>query len=103
MKGRRGSCRAEGADITRLIDAVATEPPGEGEPTIMLTQGCLFSREPLCSLTDSDCVAVSSSMLLPSTAFMSQNNIFEKFGSMHRDCSYLNAASTPEASSFGRM
>lgn len=40
MKGR-----AEGADITRLIDAVATEPPGEGELTVILTQGCLISQE----------------------------------------------------------
>lgn len=61
-----GSCRAEGADIRELIDA---EPPGEGELTVILTQGCLFSRELPRALAFRDSAAFSSSTFKRSTSF----------------------------------
>lgn len=61
-----GNCRAEGADIRELIDA---EPPGEGELTVILTQGCLFSRELPRALAFRDSAAFSSSTFKRSTSF----------------------------------
>lgn len=72
---RKEGCRAEGTDITGLIDAVATEAPGEGEPTVILTQECLPLPKSCCALWRSD--SFSSLMSLPLTYFIRQ--IFKKF------------------------
>lgn len=68
-----GSCGAEGADIRELIDA---EPPGEGELTVILTQGCLFSRELPRTTAFRDSAAFSSSTFKRSTSFQKSKQHF---------------------------